>query len=153
MQINALFNIDPKVWGPSTWATLHFLALKADAFQEHDSFQKYVEILSTLLPCESCRNDFQMWLKVHPTPSVGSTFEWTVDLHNHVNKKLGKGLLSYAEARSAWASDLCSYKCSISKEPTNLSTNLIILTSLVVILAVFVWFRRPSKALNSNANT
>jgi hypothetical protein len=66
-----------------------------------------------LLPCETCKRDYSQYVKTVPV-EANKAFQWTVDLHNWVNKKVGKGLqISYEEAYANWTSNKCSYKCAV----------------------------------------
>jgi hypothetical protein len=113
MNVNApKFNIDPKVWGPHLWATIHTLALRADSDHEIGPYLEFVNSLFFLLPCDTCRQDFIQWYKNHGDPFEGQAFEWSVDLHNYVNRKLAKKTMTLEESRDLWTSDLCSYSCT-----------------------------------------
>ena len=112
MNLNAPFSIDPTVWGPHLWASIHTLALKADADYEVEPYLQFLNSLLFLLPCDSCRLDFNKYFANHESPVVGEAFHWSIDLHNHVNKKLGKKTLSMDEARAQWTNSNCSYQCT-----------------------------------------
>ncbi len=64
------------------------------------------------MPCDTCRQDFIQWYKNHGDPFEGQAFEWSVDLHNYVNRKLAKKTMTLEESRDLWTSDLCSYSCT-----------------------------------------
>jgi hypothetical protein len=85
----------PEQWGPHFWATLHIAALN-----NSDRFKDYVDLLPHLLPCAICSNDFYKIINKYPVR--GDYFKWSVDVHNEVNRKLGKRQVGYDEARKRW---------------------------------------------------
>lgn len=64
-------------WGPSYWRFLHYFAL-------HDSGRELFEQLPKFMPCDVCRSEW-----VNPGPKEDLVM-WSKELHNRVNKKLGK---------------------------------------------------------------
>jgi hypothetical protein len=46
----------------------------------------------------SCRQHFEQVLVENPIPEAGDFFKWSVDVHNIVNKRLGKPEVSYEDA-------------------------------------------------------
>jgi len=105
-------SVDPQVWGPSVWASMHVLARKADADNHSVSFHAFVKSLQSLIPCEKCRIDYDTWVKTNGLPEDTKAFEWTVRLHNFVNQKLGKPEIAFHEAEALWSSGKCSYQCN-----------------------------------------
>lgn len=51
------------------------------------------------VPCGDCGGHAQAWVSAHPLPMTGQ-FAWSVDWHNDVNRSLGKGVWTVAEARA-----------------------------------------------------
>jgi hypothetical protein len=51
-----------------------------------------------IIPCLSCRQHFEQVLVENPVPEAGDFFAWSVDVHNIVNKRLGKPEFSYEDA-------------------------------------------------------
>lgn len=141
---NAQFNVDPSVWGPHMWATIHTLALKADSDAEVGPYLEFINSLLFLLPCDSCRADFTKWYSIHGDPLLGQAFEWSVKLHNYVNAKLNKPVVTEIQARTQWNSDLCQYSCTgatNSNSSSNVQSSVqstVHWTSAVVIFAVLV---------------
>lgn len=93
-------HITPAVWGPSTWRAIHFIALSYPEHPTENSIQSYgdffVEALPKVIPCKTCADNYVRHLQELPiTPYLYSggkhrLFEWSVALHNLVNKELGK---------------------------------------------------------------
>lgn len=118
MSANAAYNSDPTIWGPHVWATIHTTALKADSDGNDIAFSKLLESLTQLLPCDQCLTDFSKYFKIHGIPVKGHAFEWTVNLHNSVNRKLKYAELSLEDARSRWQGSNCSFLCTRKEEPS-----------------------------------
>lgn len=51
-----------------------------------------------IIPCLSCRQHFEQVLVENPIPESDDFFKWSVDVHNIVNKRLGKPEVSYEDA-------------------------------------------------------
>ena len=90
-------SIPTTVWGPPFWMTMHILALgypKSPSYSEKRAAKQFYESLTHLIPCPVCKLHYQEHLKDLPvTPSLDSRtdlFRWTVEIHNRVNKDLGK---------------------------------------------------------------
>lgn len=95
--------ISPKRWGRDGWRFIHYVALTYPPKPTEEDRKKYIkffESLQDVLPCEICAVHFRQNMKEYPI-KMGSNrelFNWTVDIHNVVNKQNGKKVLSYDEA-------------------------------------------------------
>jgi len=87
--------MDPTNWGPYYWGMLHVAALA-----NVPDFPELAQMFPALLPCPTCSNDFRKIIE--NTPLTGNYFMWTVDVHNQVNKKLGKPQMSLEDAHRRW---------------------------------------------------
>ena len=93
----------PKLWGSEGWHFIHFVALnypEKPSEEDKNNYYKFLKSLEFTIPCEGCAYNFSEKLKKSP-PNLNSRkefFEWTVDVHNQVNKQNGKKILSYKEA-------------------------------------------------------
>ena len=87
--------MDPSSWGPYYWGMLHLAAL-ANA----PDFPELVQMFPALLPCPTCSNNFRKIIENNPL--TANYFTWSVDVHNMVNKKLGKPQMSYEDAHRRW---------------------------------------------------
>lgn len=97
--------IPPSTWGPFFWHTMHLVALgypTEPTYAEKRAAKEFYESFVHLIPCPKCKIHYAENLKVLPiTPSLDTRkdlFKWTVDMHNMVNKQLGKS--EYTEADS-----------------------------------------------------
>ena len=82
--------IDPRLWGPSAWTFMHYVALgypvnptPADA----DDARAFLSSLQFILPCQKCRLNLASHLNTMPPDKAlaqgrDAFFDWMVDLHN-----------------------------------------------------------------------
>jgi hypothetical protein len=96
--------LPPSVWGPFFWHTIHIVALgypQEPTYAHKKAAKEFFESLSNLIPCPQCREHYQQHLQRMPiTPHLdrrADLFRWTVELHNEVNKSLGKPVLLESE--------------------------------------------------------
>jgi hypothetical protein len=75
--------------------TLHVACLGC---QDYKALTEFVEGYVYIIPCLSCRQHFEQVLVENPVPEAGDFFKWSVDVHNIVNKRLGKPEFSYEDA-------------------------------------------------------
>ncbi len=87
----------PAVWGPVFWLTIHITALgypEKPSYAQKRAAKEYFKGLQFLLPCPTCREHYKTHLEKNPiAPSLDNRrdlFVWTVNMHNAVNKMLGK---------------------------------------------------------------
>lgn len=88
------------------WKEIHTRALGNPAGHDDTAF---LDGLSRRLlfpgACAKCRNSYDDYRKAHvPDFTTPATyFHWTVDLHNDVNARIGKPVLTVEQARAIWA--------------------------------------------------
>jgi hypothetical protein len=75
--------------------TLHIACLGC---QDAKVLSDFVEGYKEIIPCLSCREHFEQVLVDNPVPEADNLFEWSVDVHNIVNRRLGKPEVSYEAA-------------------------------------------------------
>jgi hypothetical protein len=90
-------NLRPSVWGPPFWLTIHIIALAYPAtptYSEKKAAKEFFESLLHLLPCPTCREHYAEHTRTLPlVPHLDTRddlFKWTLELHNAVNRSLGK---------------------------------------------------------------
>ena len=105
-----LRGIPPRKWGPSAWVFIHYLCLgyperptPADA----DDYRSFFATLPFVLPCQACRSHLADNLQETPPDEALSRgrdalFAWSVELHNMVNKALGKPEMDLDRARRVY---------------------------------------------------
>jgi hypothetical protein len=96
--------INPVKFGPYFWGSLH---LACAGGIDPQALKLFVEMYPFVLPCGVCGRHFAEVLKESPLPETDDVevlFRWSVDVHNMVNKKLEKPVVSYEEAKAVWLS-------------------------------------------------
>lgn len=96
-------------YAPQVWDTIHAFAF-AYPDEPNEEIQKHAvqfyESIAHLFPCEICREHFKEMfynpkLKIQ-TQSREALSQWTVRLHNIVNERLGKKIVSFEEMERKW---------------------------------------------------
>ena len=94
--------MEPKIWGPPAWIFLHSITFQYPEYPTDIEKQKYYTFfhsLKNVLPCPNCREHYQRnfdKLQIDLESRKG-LIEWLIDLHNEVNMKNGKKVLTYNE--------------------------------------------------------
>jgi len=98
-------NIKPSVWGPHGWRFLHYVSLGApDQLNESEAnqYRNFYESLQYILPCKSCAQNYAKNIIEHPIENHLKTRDdlvrWVIDIHNRVNRELGKREYTISEA-------------------------------------------------------
>ena len=99
--------MDPTRWGPHLWFYLHTVSFNFPDNPTHLQKTQHLDFYNSLgntIPCEKCRNHYSAHLQTQPPrlENRDSIIQWTVDLHNRVNKSLGKREWTYDEAVDAY---------------------------------------------------
>ena len=107
MEAMAHFPVDPKKWGTGVWFSLHVTGFDVKSINDIPYFIKTLKLICNNLPCSKCKEHASTFLREHPPESYinknpDKCFEFTVDLHNHVNSMNGSGHMSYDEARDIY---------------------------------------------------
>jgi hypothetical protein len=131
------------VWGPSLWRTLHSIAFSIS--YDHDSFEKrkqffdLIESLRTLLPCEECRLHFEAYVNENKPQKASDLAYWTFELHNSVNKRLGKPQYSFDDVSKLYLNKdaQCTMDCAMKKKDED---NTVLVLGLVLLFSLLVLF-------------
>jgi hypothetical protein len=97
--------VSPKHWGKEAWKFIHWVALTyphKPTDQDKKNYLRFFESLQDVLPCPICAEHFKRNMKDYPInlESNKQLFNWTVDIHNLVNKQNGKKTLTFDQAFS-----------------------------------------------------
>tara|TARA_Y100000389_G_scaffold155341_1_gene155980 strand:+ start:107 stop:562 length:456 start_codon:yes stop_codon:yes gene_type:complete len=95
---------DPRYWGSKFWFTMHTVAYfypDEPTVDEMLHAKHFYESLKILLPCPGCAQHYSELLERFPihgaVTSRMNLMTWVNKIHNEVNRKLGKPLLSLEE--------------------------------------------------------
>jgi hypothetical protein len=94
-------------WGQHLWAFIHTITIID--FEDNQRFTTEIienlKGISKVIPCKHCVELYETHLKlldnIDTTQSM-ILFEWSVDLHNEVNIKVGKPIITYRKALELW---------------------------------------------------
>ncbi|MEM3061974.1 MAG: ERV1/ALR-related protein [Nitrososphaerota archaeon] len=109
-------------WGRYAWYKFHKKALEYPDNPCRCLMEKtahfYKKDFLKLIHCPSCIEDYKLMIKKCPIRlgSKHELFEWTVDIHNMVNRKLGKEEICYSEAYRIWDDDFKNQCCHCSSQ-------------------------------------
>lgn len=101
--------------GPGLWYSIHFMALRALDPNEKMGFVAYINALVEDFPCQECVQHLREYLSKHPLINYWhlelGMFQWSVGLHNDVNRRLGKPEMLYSEALITYKSGAKCNNC------------------------------------------
>lgn len=97
--------VDPTEWGKYGWGFLHAITKGYPvnpSINDKQNMMNFINALGYVLPCDTCKINFKDHLSKRPlTEDVLKTRElfikWMIDIHNDVNKSLGKKIHTYDE--------------------------------------------------------
>ena len=103
--------IEPTLFGPSFWGTMHYVALGAPNVLDtthQKNYATFYNLIPYIIPCGSCGTHFAEVLNANPITNYLTSsdllFTWTVKVHNIVNIQLGKTEISVEDAKKIWMS-------------------------------------------------
>jgi hypothetical protein len=110
--------MDITSWGPSGWNFLHAAAFAYPdnpTAEERAHMTAFLSALPFVLPCRRCRAHCAEAIAADPPgDACGSMDElsrWVVDLHNSVNARTGKMMMSYDEVYMMYMGPLVAAGC------------------------------------------
>jgi len=98
--------ITPNEWGVHGWKFIHHVALgypNNPTENDKNNYKSFFILIGTILPCHLCSDHYNENLLIYPlTDDVlmnkTNLINWTIDMHNEVNKLHNKKIYSYDEA-------------------------------------------------------
>jgi|TARA_Y100000385_G_C13065772_1_gene626605 hypothetical protein len=103
--------MEPKIWGKYIWKSIHYIALglpiNPTSKDKEIYFDFYMNLVH-LLPCQTCSEHLQEIYNKYPLTmndieNASKLFEWTVKIHNEVNKKLNKPVMELDAAKRIYS--------------------------------------------------
>ena len=151
----------PKVWGKHFWMTIHLTALgypSNPTLEDKNNYKAFYEAIGKVLPCKKCTLNFARhtsFMRIdNNLNDKKNMFNWTVYLHNSVNKELGRPLwntdYAYAfyqnvAAVGAGDSDSGSDLSSTNGKNTPLYICVGFNVLFIIIITALILFKRQSK--------
>jgi hypothetical protein len=135
--------MQPNHWGPSLWRSIHYVALgyPGDTIADADTRDAYIMFFKNLwyvIPCLKCAANYKRHIVYEMPPIEGfmesgkTLFEWTVALHNLVNRELKKREWTYEEALEHYTKDPKAVT-----EKAYFKYLVMLFISLVILMAIF----------------
>lgn len=142
--------VSPSEWGKYFWTCLHLTALgypETPSFEEREIYHKFMTLFGKILPCSKCRINFERHILELPIDvylfSRQQLFDWTVQMHNIVNRELGKPEWTYEQAWEYYTKTLFlkqnNHQSSLQKYDYNIPL-LMLNTILLIVLAIAILY-------------
>jgi hypothetical protein len=103
-------NVTKDAWGNPLWTLIHFCAYYAPSHPDRTwqvSFKAFISCMMLALPCGMCRANLEKNLSSLDIDRYLQTregiFQYTVELHNMVNRETGKTPITLEEAKRIYA--------------------------------------------------
>jgi hypothetical protein len=97
-------------WSGTFWSFVHTITLHPLIFyNDVSSIVDTLERLEVFIPCSACKQHFKEFKEQNRAMTYFEDdnhlglFRWTVELHNSINDKLGKRIMTFQEAIDTWA--------------------------------------------------
>lgn len=98
-------NLEPEIWGPHFWLTLHFISSTYSNSPNQSvksAMKSFIQTLPMFLPCKECQDHaFQHIKKSNLNKIVQNRkelFTFFFNFHNNVNQRLNKPLMTIENA-------------------------------------------------------
>ena len=99
-------------WGKNAWYFIHSSAINFDNIQNNrHKYLMFYRVFIQLIPCPICKKHFINNINkneylLESNINKENIFNWTIDLHNEVNKMNSKQIVSYEEASSYYNNEI-----------------------------------------------
>mgnify|MGYP005677495805 FL=1 len=98
--------MDPKIWGPHAWFFLDTIAINypdSPINETKNNYKNFIKSFIEIIPCNVCKRGIKKIMRQNPlTLKVLGSREsfvcWMNNIHNKVNKKLGKKIYTLDES-------------------------------------------------------
>ena len=123
--------MNPTVWGTHVWKSIHYIALGLPTNPDSKDKEVYYDFfmnLAHVLPCKKCSDHLKEIYKSHPlrlsdVETASDLFDWTVKIHNEVNKKLNKPVMKLSDAKRLYTNTSVGEKNTKAITQTETSIN------------------------------
>lgn len=142
----------PNVWGKHFWYTIHLAALGAPerpSFAERQDYETFYRDLYRILPCAKCSQHYRQHFKKNPVDasSRAALFSWTVDIHNAVNKMLGKPVWTLQHATLHYEKMIQSGSAREDDASSAFLWKALLISLIILFIVYLIWvLSRPQVA-------
>jgi hypothetical protein len=157
--------MQPDIWGKYIWLTIHLVSIgypKIPNDSDKTDYKEFYENLYKILPCYTCAENYKKHLLILPLSdsvleSNKTLFNWTIDMHNIVNKMLGKPIITYSKAYEMYSIDINKQNENIKQSMVQLKNHIkipienharricIIMNILIILIGIW-WVFKIKKA-------
>ena len=139
-------NIDPSLWGPSSWKFLHYITVGYPE-KPSDEIKKntynFFMALKYLLPCEKCRYDYANHLNKYPLlddilSSRTKLINWLINIHNEVNMSTNKPIIDYGKALEVYTTGSIEHEPFLEKIKKKLDSRTLTIIIALFLLIIFI---------------
>lgn len=95
---------DPRYWGAKFWFAMHTVAFFYPEYPTADEMtdaKQFYSSLQSLLPCPGCASHYKQLLNKNPLDHAITSrlnlMSWVNKIHNEVNRRLGKPIVTMDE--------------------------------------------------------
>ena len=154
--------MDPKIWGPYFWFTLHTITLSYPDKPSYENKRQYNDFfigIQNVIPCPKCQEHYKNHLSNYPISTALDSKEhlviWLFNMHNIVNESLGKSKMEFVDFQEKYRriySPTISEKI-ISTSPTDKWFKIKIFLTIAFVIAViggvnhYYWKNRLNRRL------
>tara|TARA_Y100000590_G_scaffold454867_1_gene602422 strand:- start:1630 stop:2091 length:462 start_codon:yes stop_codon:yes gene_type:complete len=140
----------PDTWGPHGWKFIHFIALgypNNPTEQDKVKYKNFFYLLGDVIPCIICAQHYKKNLEKINIDSYlsskNSLLQWTILMHNEVNKSNGKKTYTFDEGIKMIVNGQGPIYCKedfLNTESNKLSNsnNYILITFLVLVIILLI---------------
>jgi len=135
--------IDKNSWGEYLWHSIHFISLgypKNPSSNDKKYYKNFYINLKNVIPCQECSEHYESNLKKYNIDNYlvnrEKLFEWTIIIHNDVNRMLGKSEWNINKAYKYYTDPLFNIKQS-TKCFNNSYFIIVILLILLLLIVLY----------------
>ena len=137
-------SITPDIWGKHLWFSIHIIALAypmKPTYVDIENYKLFFTHLQHVIPCYKCAENYKKHLEILPIALDDNEklFEWTVKMHNLVNKMNGKDEWSLEKAKKFY---LNFGKNTKKHTPQSNNNNYLIFIAIFAIIIAVCFFAR-----------
>lgn len=142
-------NLEPDIWGPSFWTTLHYISSSYDTnpnLSIRSTMKKFIQSLPVFLPCKECQDHAFEFINSSNLDKVVENrkelFTYFFNFHNTVNKRLKKPLMKISDALAKYqipSNEYYLYGVVETKRERHIMWNIVF---LILVISIFIYLFR-----------